>query len=652
MLSNKPFRQAIALQVPLILLGYVAILNSLPGVNAGTVWPVPTNVSSTGRRLYFHPKHFEFYNDAKESTLLDDAFGRYRDRILENSYPTSLSPEDACEELGDLRASDAIRRVSVYVVSSDQSLGLQASETYTLRVNAPTTIIHATNVFGALRAMESLAQMSEEVDITPTIAEKLHPAVLEAFQTSEGETVLEGALKSVLGEVESLMGGGGQLQRRHHYKRLVLVNETSIWDTPRFRHRGLLIDTARHYLPVGLIKTHLDAMEMAKLNVLHWHIVDDESFPYASKQVPELSEEGAFDPKAVYTGEDITEIVEYAHARGIRVIPEIDTPGHTASWGKSHPEILTECMDSKGNPTGELGPMDPTKEGTFTLIWQVLREMSTRFPDLFVHLGGDEVDVGCWGSNPSVREWMQAKGMGRDLGKLVAYHTQQVLDLAGSAGKEGIVWQEALDAVGGADLPQSTIVHVWKWSRYLQHQQRRDVEQANVILSSHRRMALERPSRDMNSGGVSLAQEEEGNGTPDDYWLSELAKVTATHRAVLSAPWYLNLAPGGDESAWEDYWKVEPLRFRAGIDQKERVIGGEACVWGELVDVTNAVAKTWPLAAAVAERLWADESVQDVDEARERLHHFRCKLIYSGIQAAPLGPGFCHEKVTDVPPEI
>lgn len=639
MLSSKPFRQSFALQLPLILLGYVAILDRLPGVQAGTVWPVPTNFSSTGRRLYFHPKHFEFYNDAKESTLLDDAFARYRDRILENSYPTSLSPEDARDQLSDLRASDAIRRVSVYVVSSDQSLGLQASETYTLRVNAPTTIIHATNVFGALRAMESLAQMSEDVDIDPTMEGKLHPAVLEALrESSEGETVLEGALKDF--GVERLMGGG-RLGRRHHYKRLVLVNETSIWDTPRFRHRGLLIDTGRHYLPVNLIKTHLDAMEMSKLNVLHWHIVDNESFPYASKQVPELSEEGAFDPKAVYTGEDITEIVEYAHARGIRVIPELDTPGHTASWGKSHPEILTECMDSKGNPTGELGPMDPTQEGTFTLIWQVLREMSIRFPDLFVHLGGDEVDVGCWGSNPSVREWMQGKGMGRDLGKLLTYHTQQVLALAESAGKEAIVWQEALDAPGGTDLPFSTIVQVWKWSRNLQQRNFQQQHEANMIP---RRMALERTT---NGGSISLIQED--NGSTDDYWLSELAKVTATHRAVLSAPWYLNLAPGGDPTAWEEYWKVEPLRFRAGIDQKERVIGGEACVWGELVDATNAVPKTWPLAAAVAERLWADESVQDVDEARERLRDFRCKLIYRGIAAAPLGPGFCHEKVRDVP---
>ena len=141
----------------------------------------------------------------------------------------------------------------------------------------------------------------------------------------------------------------------------------------------------------------------------------------------------------------------------------------------------------------------------------------------------------------------------------------------------------------------------------------------------------------------------DNNADPDAYWLSELAKVTATHRAVLSAPWYLNLAPSGDSTIWEDYWKVEPLRFRAGIDQKERVIGGEACVWGELVDETNAVAKTWPLAAAVAERLWADESVRDIDEARERINEFRCKLVYHGIAAAPLGPGFCYEKAEYVP---
>lgn len=120
--------------------------------------------------------------------------------------------------------------------------------------------------------------------------------------------------------------------------------------------------------------------------------------------------------------------------------------------------------------------------------------------------------------------------------------------------------------------------------------------------------------------------------------------MTSTHRAILSAPWYLNL-DGGVSGAWERYWSVEPLGFSGSVEQKSNVIGGEACVWGELVDATNAIQKTWPHAASVAERLWSDEGVRDVDDAYRRLQAFRCRLLARGIRAAPVGPGFCHPDV-------
>jgi hexosaminidase len=218
-------------------------------------------------------------------------------------------------------------------------------------------------------------------------------------------------------------------------------NAFHVNDTPAFPHRGLLIDTGRHFLPIAVIENHLRLMAMSKMNVFHWHIVD-ETFPLnlTGASVNRVSE-GALSPSAVYSKEDIRRIVELGDSLGIRVIPEIDMPGHTTGWRKAYPELT-------GNASHAI---DPTREENFKMVEDVLTEVVAIFRSniyagpMVVHLGGDELGDG-WATGP-ILAWAAERGMG-SVTDLMAYWVRRIMAIAKKLHIRVIMWEDFLRSTG------------------------------------------------------------------------------------------------------------------------------------------------------------------------------------------------------------
>eukprot|EP01047_Picozoa_sp_COSAG01_P011724 COSAG01_NODE_515_length_16042_cov_8.646553_10_plen_362_part_00 len=227
----------------------------------------------------------------------------------------------------------------------------------------------------------------------------------------------------------------------------------SITDAPRFEFRGLMIDSARHFLPVPFIEHILDAMQANKLNILHWHIVDSQSFPYVSTQFKGLSAKGAYSQRATYTPDQLKHLVDYAEARGVRIMPEFDMPGH-GDWEQGEPKIMVTDGPCKNT-------MNPTVDETYTFLSKFLKEITTVFPEQNLFLGGDEVKGACWSGSPTVKKWMDAHSM--NASSLGRHFWQQVSQkvLPGLNRTLG-VWEDDQPQPHPDDLPPGSFGNIWQ----------------------------------------------------------------------------------------------------------------------------------------------------------------------------------------------
>ena len=343
----------------------------------------------------------------------------------------------------------------------------------------------------------------------------------------------------------------------------------SIDDAPRFKWRGLHLDVSRHFQTVDVIERTLDGMAVAKLNVFHWHLSDDQGFRAESKKFPRFTE--AASDGLFYTQEQMRGVVAYARARGIRVVPEFDMPGHTSSWLVAYPELGAEEIKSMpitfGIPQAEL---DPSNEKTFKFLDEFIGEMAAIFPDAYFHIGGDETKGKGWLENPRIAEFMKKKGYDTPE-KLQNYFNTRLLPILSKHGKKMMGWDEILNPA----LPKDILVQSWR-------------------------------------GEASLS-----------------AGAAQGYVGILSAPYYLDA-----QKTAETMYLADPIPADTKLtpDQQKLILGGEVCMWGEQIDPETVDSRVWPRTLAIAERFWSPQADRDVSDMYRRLRIDSLELEDVGLK--------------------
>ena len=343
-----------------------------------------------------------------------------------------------------------------------------------------------------------------------------------------------------------------------------------IQDQPRFPWRGLMIDSARHFIPLDVIRRNIDGMEAVKMNVFHWHLSENQGFRVESRKYPKLHELGS--DALYYTQDEIRDLIAHARDRGIRVVPEFDMPGHTTAWFVGHPELAS----GKGpyaieRKWGIFDPaMDPANEKVYKFLDDLIGEMARIFSDHYFHIGGDEVNGKEWDANPKIQAFMKAHGI-KNNEALQAYFSGRVQKLVTKHGKTVIGWDEVL--VEG--VPKDIVIQSWR-------------------------------------GQASLAK-----------------AAKQGYRGILSNGYYLDLGWSAAR-----HYAVDPMSGDAAnlsAQEKQRILGGESCMWAEYVNPENVDSRIWPRNAAIAERLWSPQEVRDAASMYARLDFVSARLEWLGL---------------------
>ncbi|MFC4311372.1 family 20 glycosylhydrolase [Steroidobacter flavus] len=358
-----------------------------------------------------------------------------------------------------------------------------------------------------------------------------------------------------------------------------VVPAVTIEDSPRFAWRGLMLDSARHYQPPEFIRKFIDVMALHKLNVLHWHLTDDQAWRLEIKKYPRLTEVGAWrvpagpaaaadiDPATgkprlyggFYSQEDVRDLVAYARSRNISIVPEIDMPGHASAAIAAYPKLAVLDRPSPDVPAdwGVYPNLFNAEEATFQFLEDVLAEVVTLFPGEYIHVGGDEAVKDQWKASRRVQARMRELGA-KDEHELQSYFIRRMETFLTSKGRRLIGWDEILE---GGLAPNATVM---SW---------RGID-----------------------GAVAAA------ASGHDTVLSPQPTLYFDRR-----PFDTPTSPGRVEiSTVENVYAFDPAPAAISEEQRKHILGVQANLWTEHIRTPARVEfMAFPRAAAIAEVGWS-----------------------------------------------
>ena len=374
----------------------------------------------------------------------------------------------------------------------------------------------------------------------------------------------------------------------------VAIPAQSISDSPRLPWRGLMLDSARHFQSPQFVLQLIDWMALHKLNVLHWHLTDDQAWRLEIKRYPRLTQVGAWrvpegaaaatdiDPATgrprlyggFYSQDEVRQIVAHAANRNITIVPEINMPGHATAAIVAYPELGVTDHPPSGAPSdwGVYPNLYNVEDSTFTFLDNVLDEVMTLFPSQYLHVGGDEAVKDQWKASPRVQERMRELHIA-DEAHLQSYFVQRIEKYVNAHGRRVIGWDEILE---GGIAPNATVM---SW---------RGLDGAvAAVRAGHDAVLTPSPTLYFDNRQGSGSDEPPGRG------------------AIISL---------------RDVYDFDPVPPGVAVDQQHYILGVQANIWTEHMRTEDRVAyMAFPRAAAVAEVGWSPPGQHDWQSFVRRL---------------------------------